>query len=252
MVHTLRNSAVYNFNISSGLPYPVIVEVRISPRVNFTFTVNVKLSLYHAMKTGCGGLAPRILNLGTRKRRVVSFTSQPLWFWGAKVLPCTHWIGGWVGLSADLEACLKTDYEFKFQIPLRNGLKLTQPPHIFISRWIESFLSLSASQEILRFMTHRGSSPCSQKHGESDEWVQSTLSRYFKSALPSTPNSNKLSLRLRFFHLKFIIFPIRATCPSSNYLWLDQSNIIWWQPQIMKLLILQFSPASCYFLSIRF
>jgi len=30
----------------------------------------------------CGGITPRILNLGTRWRWVVSFTPQPLYPWG--------------------------------------------------------------------------------------------------------------------------------------------------------------------------
>jgi hypothetical protein len=47
--------------------------------------VKVKLSLclikHHGMKTYCGSgcIAPRILDLGTRWRRVVSFTSRPLY-----------------------------------------------------------------------------------------------------------------------------------------------------------------------------
>jgi hypothetical protein len=42
--------------------------------------VKVKLSLSHDMKTlGSGGIAPRIPDLSTRRRRVVSFTSQPLY-----------------------------------------------------------------------------------------------------------------------------------------------------------------------------
>jgi len=42
------------------------------------------LTEHHAMKSywGSGGIAPRILNLGTGWKRVVSFT------------PGTHWIGG--------------------------------------------------------------------------------------------------------------------------------------------------------------
>jgi hypothetical protein len=50
-----------------------------------TFKVKVKLSLWltkhHAMKAywRSGGIAPRILDLGTRWRRVVSFTPRPLY-----------------------------------------------------------------------------------------------------------------------------------------------------------------------------
>jgi hypothetical protein len=73
--------------------------------------VKVKLSLclteHHAMKTygESGGIAPRILDLGTRKRRVVSFTPRPLY--PRKKAPGTHWIGGWVGPGAVLDAVVK-------------------------------------------------------------------------------------------------------------------------------------------------
>jgi hypothetical protein len=45
----------------------------------------------HKGVLGSGDIAPRILDLGTRRRRVVSFTSREE--------PVTHWIGGWVGHS---------------------------------------------------------------------------------------------------------------------------------------------------------
>jgi hypothetical protein len=54
--------------------------------------IKVKLSLcltkHHAMKSywGSGGIAPRILDLGTRWRRVVSFTPWPLYPQGN-----SHW-----------------------------------------------------------------------------------------------------------------------------------------------------------------
>jgi hypothetical protein len=41
-----------------------------------------------------GGIAPRILDLVTRWRRVVSFTPQPLYPQGKN--PGNHWIGGWL------------------------------------------------------------------------------------------------------------------------------------------------------------
>jgi len=52
------------------------------------------LMKHHAMKTYCGsgGRAPRILNLDTRWRWVVSY----------RVLG-THCIGGWVGLRAGMD-----------------------------------------------------------------------------------------------------------------------------------------------------
>jgi hypothetical protein len=43
-----------------------------------------------------------ILDLGTRQRRVVSFTPRPLH--PGKRAPGTHWIGGCVGARAGLNA----------------------------------------------------------------------------------------------------------------------------------------------------
>jgi hypothetical protein len=39
-------------------------------------------------------------------------------------------------------------------------------------------------------------------------------------------------------------------CPSHPP-WPDHSNYIWWRVQVMKLLIMQFSPTSCHFVSLR-
>jgi hypothetical protein len=54
------------------------------------------------MKTywGSGGIAPRILDLGTRWRCVVSFTPR-------ERASSTHWIGGLVGSRAVLDAVVK-------------------------------------------------------------------------------------------------------------------------------------------------
>jgi len=46
---------------------------------------------------GSESIAPRILDLGTKRRWVVSFTNR-------ERAPGTRWIGGWVGPRAGLEA----------------------------------------------------------------------------------------------------------------------------------------------------
>jgi hypothetical protein len=76
---------------------------------NWLCTVKVKLSLFltkhHATKYwGSGGIVPRI-NLCTRGRWVVSFTPRPLY--PRERDPGTHWIGGWVGPTAVLDAVVK-------------------------------------------------------------------------------------------------------------------------------------------------
>jgi hypothetical protein len=43
-------------------------------------------------------MAPRIFDLGTSLRWVVSFTHRPLYSQGTA--HCIHWIGGWVGPRA--------------------------------------------------------------------------------------------------------------------------------------------------------
>jgi hypothetical protein len=89
-------------------------------RLFCTVTVSnyVKFSLcltkYHTMKTypvlnedlwGCGGIAPRILNLSTRWKWVVSFTPSQLYSLGKSA--GTHWKGGSVGPWACLDAVRK-------------------------------------------------------------------------------------------------------------------------------------------------
>jgi hypothetical protein len=74
--------------------------------------VKVKLSLcFFKLATryegvlGSGDIAPHILDLGTKWRWVVSFTPPPLYPQGKG--PGTHWIGGWVGSRAVLNAVVK-------------------------------------------------------------------------------------------------------------------------------------------------
>jgi hypothetical protein len=56
------------------------------------------------MKTywGSESIAPRILDLDTRWRSVVSFTPRPLYPQGKAT--GTHWIGGWMGPRTGLDA----------------------------------------------------------------------------------------------------------------------------------------------------
>jgi hypothetical protein len=74
-------------------------EVKVKVKVN----LSLYLTKHHAMKTYCGsgGIAPRILNLGSRWKRVVSFTPRPLYFM-LRALG-THWIGGWMSPRAGLD-----------------------------------------------------------------------------------------------------------------------------------------------------
>jgi hypothetical protein len=74
--------------------------------------INCKLSLcltkHHAMKTYWrnGGLAPRILDLGTRRRWVVTFT--PRQHYPREADPGTNCIEGWVDNRAVLDTAGKT------------------------------------------------------------------------------------------------------------------------------------------------
>jgi hypothetical protein len=63
------------------------------------------LTKHHAMKAywGSVGIAPRILDLGTRWRSA----SRPGRFTPKERTPGTHWIGGWVGPRAFLDTVVK-------------------------------------------------------------------------------------------------------------------------------------------------
>jgi hypothetical protein len=54
---------------------------------------------------GSGGIAPRILDLGTRWSCVVRFTLGR--FTHKEKTPGSHWIGGWLGPRAVLDAVVK-------------------------------------------------------------------------------------------------------------------------------------------------
>jgi hypothetical protein len=81
--------------------------------------VKVKLSCalteYHTMKAywGSRGIAPCILDLGTRWNLVISFTPQPLYAQGKS--PGTRKIGVWVGPRAGVDAVVKRNIHSPFQ-----------------------------------------------------------------------------------------------------------------------------------------
>jgi hypothetical protein len=71
------------------------------------------LTEHHVMKAcwESGRIAPRFRDLGTRWRWVVSFTPRSLY--PTEMFPDTHWIGGWVGPRAGLDAVVER------KIPIR-------------------------------------------------------------------------------------------------------------------------------------
>jgi hypothetical protein len=91
--------------------------------LTFTLLKNVKLPLCVTNKAlhrkdlwGNGGIGPRILDLGTSWRWVVSFTTRPRYLRGKRL--CTHWIWSCVGPRARLD-----DMESTKMLPLP-GLEL--------------------------------------------------------------------------------------------------------------------------------
>jgi hypothetical protein len=59
----------------------------------------------HEDTGGSGVIAPRLLNLGTICRRVVSFTSRPFY-------PDTYYVGGWVDPRLSLDEVVKRKNHF--------------------------------------------------------------------------------------------------------------------------------------------
>jgi len=77
----------------------------------------------------------------------------------------------------------------------------------------------------------------------------------YYNILPSTPRSSEWSLPFKFSNQNTVCIyhPSDACCMPllSHSPWFDHSNNIWWSVQVMKLLIMQSSLASCFFLSLR-
>jgi hypothetical protein len=71
--------------------------------------------------SGGGGKSPRILNLGTRLRWEVA--SRPGRSSAGERAPGTHWILGWAGLRAGLDAVEKN----KIRPTARNRTPVVQP-----------------------------------------------------------------------------------------------------------------------------
>jgi hypothetical protein len=72
-----------------------------------------EISLCHEDVLGSGDIARRILNLGTRWRWLASFTPQALY--PGERAPGTHWIGGWVGPRAGLNAVAKRNNTYHYR-----------------------------------------------------------------------------------------------------------------------------------------
>jgi hypothetical protein len=51
-------------------------------------------------------------------------------------------------------------------------------------------------------------------------------------------------------HNFHVVYWTSFPCILHRHLWFEQANEIWWGVKVTKLLIMLFSPASCYFLSL--
>jgi hypothetical protein len=73
---------------------------------------------------------------------------------------------------------------------------------------------------------------------------------HFNITLPMMPRYSKWSLSLRFSHQSTLCISLLShrylTLHSPYPPSLDHLNNIWWAVQTMTLLIMQFSPVSCY------
>jgi hypothetical protein len=128
--------------------------------------VKVKLPLcltkHHAMKTywRSGGIAPRILDLGTRWRWVVSFTPRPLY--PRERAPGAHWIGGWVGPKAVLDAEVKR----KIPSPRRESKPRTPNVQTVAQRYTDWAITALASGRVEVFIGFWLGGPKGRDHCE--------------------------------------------------------------------------------------
>jgi hypothetical protein len=70
---------------------------------------------------GSGGIAPHILNLGTRWKKLVSFTNRSLYPGGTD--PITHWVRGSVGPKTGVNLAGKRN----ITAPAGNQIPAVQP-----------------------------------------------------------------------------------------------------------------------------
>jgi hypothetical protein len=135
------------------------------------------------MKAYCrsGDTDPRILNLGTRWRWVVSFTLRPLYL--QEEASCTHWIGGWVGTRAGLDAVTRRNHpilrrESNPCCPSRSLVTiLTELSRIFVhTRLISLFVVMFYL--IRRYITS------TQNIASSDNWMTNDPTKWVRSHGP--------------------------------------------------------------------
>jgi hypothetical protein len=77
---------------------------------------------------GSGGIALRFFDLGTRYRRVISFTPRRFTF--RESAPGIHWIGGWVGPRAGLDAVMKRKIPSTYRESNLPIIELVAPRHV--------------------------------------------------------------------------------------------------------------------------
>jgi hypothetical protein len=94
-------SVCWSFN------YPYCENVYILTFCLFSDMGGKVVPVHHAMKTywGCGGIAPHIIALAVDGGEWL--VSRPGHFIPRVRVPGTHWVGGWVGPRAGLDAALK-------------------------------------------------------------------------------------------------------------------------------------------------
>jgi len=113
---------------------------------------------------------------------------------------------------------------------------------------METGVSLAHSQQSANcpYPPPGQSSPCTH----STSWEI-----HFNIILPSTTKSSKCSLFLRFHQkipLCIYVLPHRFHMPSPSHSFLfHHTNRIWWTVQIIKLLIMYFSPPLCSLVLLR-
>jgi hypothetical protein len=200
---------------------------------------------------GSGGMRPCILNLGTRRRWSASRTGH---FIPVERDPGVHWIGGWVGLWASVNAVAKR----KISAPTGNGIPIVQP--VVKSLYWLSYLGPYWMMVTGEFYAPDAFLPVERTN--CSYWMGNWVGCGGKKTPCFYRQSNPIVMPIRWFMMErswsrteavVNIGFVNAIWRLADLLWLSHVSPVKWQPWYDFLTSVQYDwrPSYCFLTSIQ-